>query len=125
MEKVWGSTHPILVTPGYELHGLSVKPWYRCSLHRHAFKSNGFAVIEGCIYIDILTSVVQDEWTFESKLIRPGDRCVVETGVYHRFRAGAMGVDMLEWYEGAPPLGEDIERLDVGGPTHEQPKSRA
>lgn len=118
--KVWGTTKAILIAPTYELHGLCIRPNHRCSLHVHRFKSNGFTVLSGHLYIDVLMRVIQDEYEFETAKLGTGDDFKVEPGIYHRFRTGMEGAEALEWYIASGPLTEDIERLDVGGSV-EQP----
>lgn len=108
--KVWGSTEPELVTPGIEIHRLSIRPNSWCSRHRHHHKSNAFLVVSGVLHVRIEREYGVDETTLGA-----GQMTRVEPRYFHKFWTGPEGAEIWEIYY--PPVlsGEDIERTGVGG----------
>jgi mannose-6-phosphate isomerase-like protein (cupin superfamily) len=113
IEKIWGTTEPLILTPLFEMHRLIIKPEHRCSLHMHRFKHNAFYVLDGNLYID---QVVADLMPTDTLLIGPGQVAFVRPGVHHQFRTGRLPCMVLEMYY-TEPLSDDIIRRNVGGPT--------
>lgn len=115
IEKVWGTTEPLVVTPMFEMHRLIVKPWHRCSLHRHIFKHNAFYVCKGEIFIDVCNELIFAQRLIPHFLVA-GSYMTIEPGIRHQFRRdGGDGTTiMLEMYY-TEPLSEDIIRDNVGG----------
>lgn len=113
IDKVWGTTEPLIVTPMFELHRLIVKPNHRCSLHVHRFKWNAFYVIAGELFIDTILSDLEPVISVKLEL---GDHTTIAPSVHHQFRTENNSALLLEAYY-TEPLSEDIIRRNVGGPT--------
>ena len=112
IEKIWGTTEPLIVTPLFEMHRLIIKPDHRCSLHVHRFKWNAFYVIYGDLFID---SIVSDFNQAAEEHLSVGGFTTVAPGVHHQFRTDTVPTTALEMYY-TEPLSEDILRRNVGGP---------
>jgi mannose-6-phosphate isomerase-like protein (cupin superfamily) len=110
IEKIWGTTQPLIVTPMFEMHRLIIKPEHRCSLHVHRFKHNAFYVIEGQLYIDHIADFKDDEVV----VLPSGGWWTIPPGTHHQFRTGPKPCTALEMYY-TEPLSEDIVRHNVGG----------
>jgi mannose-6-phosphate isomerase-like protein (cupin superfamily) len=115
IEKIWGVTEPLIVTPMFEMHRLTIKPGFRCSLHIHRHKWNCFYVIFGTLFIDLVSGDVGTMVTEEKLGI--GGFTTVAPGIHHQFRTAEDGpvTSALEMYY-TEPLSEDIVRRNVGGP---------
>jgi len=112
IEKIWGTTEPLVVTQLFEWHRLRIKPRMRCSLHVHRFKWNAFYVIEGELYLDLVQS---DLAPVVVEKLSAGDSTTIAPGVHHQFRTNDAPTLALEAYY-TEPLSEDIIRRNVGGP---------
>lgn len=111
--KIWGTTEPVIITPLFEKHKLSIKPGHQCSLHVHRRKWNSFSVISGRLFIDVIKN---DYSLTDVTELGPGDTTTVRPGEHHRFRTGPEGCEAWEEYY-PDALSDDIERKDHGGPT--------
>lgn len=123
VEKIWGTTQVLVMTPMFEMHRLVIKPFHRCSYHRHVFKHNSFYVLHGTLYIDVQRSGSYRGKAVDSYTLNSGDTFSVPPGIRHQFRTGPgsrggrRGAPCLalEMYY-TEPLSEDIIRTDKGGP---------
>jgi len=107
--KVWGESCAILQTPLVEFHRITVNAGYRCSIHKHEYKWNGFYVERGILNIHVKKA---DYDLTDRTTLNPGDFCMVKPGEYHWFECIENCVAFeLYWPE---ILSEDIKRLDVG-----------
>src|ERR1019366_3333663 len=110
-DKVWGTTEALVTTPLFEMHRLVIKPWHRCSMHRHRFKHNTFYVVSGGMFID--TDLEHLFVTGGGDIVRhmmwPGDVYTLLPGVAHQFRTQSDDCVALEMYF-TEPLSEDIVR---------------
>jgi len=113
IEKIWGTTEPLIVTPMFEMHRLRIKPNHRCSFHVHKFKHNAFYVLDGALYIDHADSDFEPH--ADPTLVWADQVFTVPPGVHHQFRTGIAPCVALEMYF-TEPLSEDIIRRNVGGP---------
>ena len=113
VQKIWGDTEALIVTPMFELHRLRIIPDHRCSLHKHRHKWNFFYVIAGGLFIDVIEGDLMAGVL--SVELGPGDHTTVAPGVHHQFRTGPGPCVCLECYY-TEPLSEDIIRRNVGGP---------
>ncbi len=109
--KVWGTTAPLLLEPGVQLHAISVLPNARCSLHRHATRWNGFLVTSGRLTVEVHQA---DYDLVDSTVLGPGEFTTVAPGLWHRFVSGPEGATCFELYYPASLEARDIERRDVG-----------
>lgn len=109
--KVWGWTGAAMVSPGLEIHRLSVKPNAWCSRHRHQHKCNAFLVVSGVLHV----TIEKDYGLSDETELRAGEMTVVEPGLFHKFRTGPEGAELFEIYYPAPLVSEDIERTGTGG----------
>lgn len=109
--KVWGTTEVVLSTALIEVHKLSIKPNYRCSLHQHRRKWNAFIVMSGRLFIDV---VKNDYPLTDVTELKAGDLMSVPPGEHHQFRTGDEGCEAFEIYY-PEALSEDIVRKDHGG----------
>lgn len=113
--KIWGTTQVLVMTPMFEMHRLVIKPFHRCSYHRHVFKHNSFYVLRGTLYIDVERPGRHRGKAIDSHTLNSGDTFSVPPGVRHQFRTGAGKPCLaLEMYY-TEPLSEDIIRDDQGG----------
>lgn len=108
IEKVWGLTTPLVVTPVFELHYLAIKPMHRCSFHKHRHKHNVFFVLDGELFID---SECNDN--IETQRIGFHEWFSVAPSCKHQFRTDINFCHALEMYY-PEPLSEDIVRYNVG-----------
>ena len=113
IQKIWGDTEALIVTPMFELHRLRIIPDHRCSLHKHRFKWNAFYVIEGGLFIDVIEGDLMAGVL--SVELGPGDHTTIAPGIHHQFRTGPGPCLAREAYY-TEPLSEDIIRRNVGGP---------
>lgn len=114
--KIWGHVIHLFQSPHASISNLSVRAAHRCSLHRHRYRANQFAVTTGCIIVEL--------WGLEGKelesynVMAPGEVMTVPSEIYHRFRVASSGY-VTEVYWSDQPDGivsyDDIERLDTGG----------
>lgn len=107
--KVWGETEELIDGPMCSVHRLKIKKGSRCSMHRHAHKSNWFFVISGMLRIVVEKN---DYDLTDTTELRAGEFTSVPPGEYHRFEA-VTDVDALEGYF-PQPLARDIDRRDHG-----------
>ncbi len=108
--KIWGETCAILQNPLVEFHRISVNAGYRCSVHKHSHKWNGFFVESGILKIHMRKN--DYDLTDVTKL-ESGNFCAVKPGEYHWFECEEDCVAFeIYWPE---LLSEDIQRQDVGG----------
>jgi len=114
IEKIWGTTEPLVRTPMFELHRLHIWPGMRCSLHVHQFKHNCFYVISGELFIDSVNGEFAPAGTIK---LLPGRVQTVRPGVHHQFHTELSGCVALEMYY-TEPLSEDIVRRNIGGAYH-------
>jgi mannose-6-phosphate isomerase-like protein (cupin superfamily) len=116
--KVWGSTTTLLSNPMVSFHRAEVKAGFRCSIHKHDHRHNGFFVEEGEIHVVLFDD--RDPSRPAEKVrytLNQGDFFSVEPGVYHRFECYRDSV-LFELYWAASVQPDDITRLDVGGRIH-------
>lgn len=115
IDKIWGTTEPLIVTPLFEMHRLTIKPGFRCSLHMHRFKWNAFYVVYGKLFLDLVSNDMGSMVTEEKLDI--GGFTTIAPGVHHQFRTDEDGplTSAIECYY-TEPLSEDIVRRNVGGP---------
>jgi len=118
-EKVWGVVYHVFNSDQAAVSYLQLNPGFRCSKHKHNFRVNQFNVISGKVSIE--------SWHYHNgsvserreQFLGPGDSCVVESGIYHRFRVLEPS-EMIEVYWPQKPgwtVSEtDIVRLDEVGP---------
>lgn len=112
MGKVWGSTTELISTPMFAMHRLMIEPNMQCSLHVHRFKWNGFYVVTGKLFIEVIKN---DYALTDVTVLVPGQITTVKPGEHHRFRTGDEPCEAMEFYY-TEPLSEDIVRKDKGGP---------
>ena len=115
IKKIWGTTEPLIVTPLFEMHRLTIIPGFRCSFHVHRFKWNAFYVVYGELFVDTAMGDIGGPVVIEKMGI--GGFTTVAPGVHHQFRTDSDGplTSALEMYY-CEPLSEDIIRRNVGGP---------
>jgi len=119
-EKVWGRVWHLFANKAAAVSHLKLKEGFRCSLHRHRFRANMFAVLDGIVVVEKYYYSIYREQKAEIRpiILRPGDTLIVPSGVWHQFRVGKSG-EMTEVYW--PDTGgicsiDDIQRHDQGGP---------
>lgn len=107
--KIWGSTEAIEVNPMAELHRIEVRAGYRCSVHRHHYKWNGFYVESG----ELVIETYRENSVTDKTVLRAGEYTAVKPGLYHCFVCTRDTV-AFEIYWPEPMGDEDIDRLDQG-----------
>jgi mannose-6-phosphate isomerase-like protein (cupin superfamily) len=109
--KAWGTTEPIIVLPGMEVHRIEIKAGGYCSKHYHQHKHNLFFVESGAL--DVVVRREPERIEDRTRLIRGDKFTVVPTDV-HWFEA-VSDVVAYEVYWCDANIGEDIFRETVGG----------
>ena len=109
--KVWGRTELLIRTPFIEMHRISIRPNFQCSLHAHQFKWNFFVVLSGHLTIEVHKN---DYALVDRTDLGPGEHTTVRPNEYHRFITGPESCEAIEVYY-PEPLSEDILRKTVGG----------
>ena len=102
--KVWGERWLLRTDSTHSNSYLILRAGTRCSLHRHAAKSNLFVVLSGKVGIKTEDGIVK---------LGPGEECTVGPGVWHEFRVyedSTMIEEMFVEYDES-----DIERKNTGG----------
>jgi mannose-6-phosphate isomerase-like protein (cupin superfamily) len=108
--KVWGKTWPIVQNPIVEFHRIEAKAGYKCSIHKHAHKWNGFFVESGELEVHVRRNSYN---LTDVTVLTPGQFTMVKPGEFHWFIATKDCVAFeLYWPE---LLSEDIQRETVGG----------
>lgn len=116
--KVWGTTELIFKNPVLEFHRINVKAGYKCSLHKHEHKWNGFYVVSGTLEIHVQKN---DYALTDVTVLKAGDFTTVKPGEYHQFVCTAdCHAFELYWPE---LLSTDIKRKDHGGKKNEVGKN--
>lgn len=106
--KVWGWTKPIFCKNNVEIHHISAKKGWQCSLHEHVYKFNLFYVLSGRLRVRTTKDGLDDETVLgagEMTAIKPGDR--------HQFEA-ITDCEVLEVYWVELNV-NDIKRYSQGG----------
>ena len=108
--KIWGETVTVLSNPAVELHRISAKAGYRCSLHKHLHKWNGFYVERGTLEIHVVKSKYN---LTDVTILNAGEFTTVPPGEKHFFLCKKDCIAFEVYY---PELltTEDIIREDVG-----------
>ena len=115
--KVWGTTELIFKNPVLEFHRINVKAGYKCSLHKHEHKWNGFYVVSGTLEIHVQKN---DYALTDVTVLKAGDFTTVKPGEYHEFICTAdCHAFELYWPE---LLSTDIKRKDHGGKNYDSEK---
>ena len=116
-DKVWGRVQHIFASPEAAVSLLEVKAGFRCSVHRHRWRINLFAVQEGKVRICWYEG--EGTTTLRTLFLGPGDIYEMPVCIYHWFEVVESG-RMVEVYWRSSFIHsvehDDIERLDVGGP---------
>jgi mannose-6-phosphate isomerase-like protein (cupin superfamily) len=107
--KVWGETEVIVKNPIVELHRISVKAGYRCSLHSHSHKWNGFYVESGILEIHVQK---KDYALTDVTVLKAGEHTTVQPGELHFFSCKEDCIAFEIYYPEL--LTEDIHRISVG-----------
>lgn len=120
IDKVWGTTEPLVVYSTFEFHRLRIMPNMRCSFHKHNFKHNAFYVLSGVLFVDMTDHDLcfpdnRRDGIDGTKKLYQNQYMTIKPGVHHQFRTGDVPCVALEMYF-TEPLSEDIFRLNVGGP---------
>jgi quercetin dioxygenase-like cupin family protein len=108
--KIWGTTEIVLATPLIEIHRLTIKPYARCSRHRHERKCNAFIVTHGRLCIEVHKKAYR---LIDRTWLEAGEITTVAPGEKHQFVTAEDGAEGFEIYYLAP-LSEDIIRDNVG-----------
>lgn len=108
--KIWGQTEAIIQNPVVEFHRISAKAGFRCSLHKHSHKWNGFFVESGELEIHVQKS---DYELTDVTTLSAGQYTTVKPGEYHFFLCKQDCVAFEIYYPEL--LSEDIQRKNVGG----------
>lgn len=115
-DKIWGKTATILQTPGLSFHRAEVNAGFKCSIHRHDDRINGFFVEQGVVKVHVWGHMpVPSEPPTITYTLSPGMFVKVDHGVFHMFECVETGV-LFEVYWPPSVRNEDIVRLNEGGP---------
>ena len=107
--KVWGKTSPLFNKNNVEIHRLEGKAGGFSSEHRHTAKYNMFLVESGQIEIVCWKGAEGPD----KGILKPGQSCVVNPGIFHQFRVVEdCVVYEIYWVD---LRADDIERRTVGG----------
>jgi len=104
--KTWGEKWNIFQNDLCEVSILELKPYHRCSWHKHQTKFNQFFVLDGTLFIKVRDGIAR---------IAKGQIFTTRPGEFHEFQTGAEQALIQEiMYVKYDP--EDIEREMLGGP---------
>ena len=104
--KTWGRKTNLRRDTNSETSFLEIKPWQRCSWHKHQTKFNLFFVIRGILYIKTIDGVAE---------VLPGGVHTTSPLEFHEFQTREEGAEIVEiMYVEYDP--EDIDRRNIGGP---------
>jgi mannose-6-phosphate isomerase-like protein (cupin superfamily) len=97
--KVWGETELIHANGVLEFHRIKFKKGFKCSIHCHAYKWNGFFCESGKLLVRVWQDGAQ-EGLVDETIMTPGDFTQVKPGYYHQFEGLEDGVAFeLYWAE--------------------------
>ena len=103
--KSWGEKWNLFQNDLCEVSHLKLKPWHRCSWHRHTSKFNKFYVLHGTLYM----KVEDGECACSA-----GQIFTTQPGELHEFRTKEKSAEIIEImyvkYDS-----HDIERKLIGG----------
>lgn len=108
--KIWGDTEDLFTSPSVEVHRINTKAGFRCSLHSHRHRWNGFYVISGIIEIHVEKQYGLTDVT----VLKAGDFTAVPPNEVHCFVC-TEDAQALEIYWPQHMESTDIVRKDVGG----------
>jgi len=113
-DKVWGTTHPLVVLTIKEVHRLNIKAGGYCSEHYHNGKHNSFFVVSGTLEITEWSTLTGEEII---TVLEAGQAHVVPAMVWHKFRAITDCVCHELYYndDNSPIDPDDIVRRTEGG----------
>ena len=103
--KVWGERWLIREDSMHAVSYLQIRPWMRCSWHKHAQKYNIFVVVEGVLEVRTEDGTVD---------LKRGETFTVMPGVKHEFRTLDHGAGVIEEMYVKYDEG-DIARERLGG----------
>lgn len=111
VDKFWGDTQCIFVSPYTEMHNLHINKGGFCSRHKHEFKYNRFCVLDGKIKVILYT---EDGTITEEKTLSTNDMFDVKPNIYHSFDALEDSIVVeIYWVDTLNPY--DISRQTIGG----------
>lgn len=114
-KKVWGNVLHIFNSPTAAVSLLNVDAGFCCSIHKHDFRDNLFAVQTGCVVVQAWPGGLEGRSHFVE--LTPGSVYIVQAPIIHRFRVLQSGI-MTEVYSpsGNTPISrDDIIRYTEGG----------
>ena len=119
VDKLWGYELWLTNTEHYCCKILGIKPGFKCSLHRHAIKSETFIPLLGEAVIRIHVPGTSDSESFDEEILLgqySEDRSVrIDPGTWHQFWSADSGYSVLLEIS-TFHSDSDVERLDPSGP---------
>lgn len=123
--KAWGSVSHVFVSPYAMVSCLNVRAGGYSSIHYHELRANRFYVDSGAVAVEVFDGFTLESLrVYDTHILRAGDVFDVPSMRVHRFIAVESG-QLVEVYWPDRPGGivmhSDIQRLEVGGFSEEQP----
>ena len=116
--KCWGKVQHVFNSPDVAVSVLKVNKGFRCSVHYHKHRINGFTVVSGKIKIcSWLVGETPERPVWSTNILRTGDTVNIPIRYPHMFEVIESGI-IVEVYtpDGGPVDINDIVRFDEGGP---------
>ena len=111
-KKSWGEKNNIFSNDLSEVSVLFLKPFQRCSWHRHDCKYNLFYVLSGRLILKLEDGETE---------VLPGQIFTTVPGEYHEFQTRQLDTICIEvMYVKYDP--HDIQRVTIGGPVEQSKK---
>lgn len=109
VQKLWGTTQRVLLTPKIQIEHICGRAGAASSLHLHQHRHNYFVVLSGCLRIEVLAD--QEH----AVRLNRGRSLLVHAGILHRmvFVEDSEAVEIY-FTDGPPVDPEDIRRLSPG-----------
>lgn len=108
--KIWGDTRLIFSRNNVEIHRISIKKGFHCSVHKHERKFNGFFLESGRL---IIKTWKADYDLCDETVLNPMEYVEVSPGEFHQFFAEDDCVCYEIYFTYLDP--SDIHRQSVGG----------
>ena len=111
--KIWGGTARLFTSDSVIVEYINFKRGYRCSKHKHQYRTNRFFCMEGILKIEIWKNYAGNKYMVDETYLKPGEMCDAPPNEFHRF-VGIEDGRALEIYY-TKISDSDIVRQNQGG----------
>ena len=108
--KIWGETAALFEKNNVEIHRIVIKPYSKCSLHKHEHKYNMFFIESGVLSVHVHKN---DYLLVDTTQLVAGQSLIVFPGEFHQFETGSEECVAYEVYW-TQISASDIVRKDCG-----------